>query len=45
MDDLVEALSLTIKKRKELPDEAIMLLGEPRTLAYGYSKANKRSFV
>ena len=36
MEDLVEAIYLTIKRRKELPEELTLLLGEPRTLSYEY---------
>lgn len=33
MDDLVDALYKTIQKRKELPKETVLLLGEPKTLS------------
>lgn len=34
MDDLVDAIVTCVKKRRELPDESVMLLGEPKTLSY-----------
>lgn len=34
MDDLVEAIYLCVQKRKELPDETTVLLGESKTLSY-----------
>ncbi|MES2273916.1 MAG: NAD(P)-dependent oxidoreductase [Chlamydiota bacterium] len=34
MDDLVEAIALTVEKRKQLPSETVLLLGEPKTLSY-----------
>lgn len=34
MDDLVEALWLLVEKRKQLPKELILVLGEPETLSY-----------
>lgn len=34
MKDLVDAMDLAVKKRKELPDELVLLLGEPKTLSY-----------
>ncbi len=34
MDDLVEAIALTVERRKELPPEVPILLGEPVTLSY-----------
>jgi nucleoside-diphosphate-sugar epimerase len=34
MDDLIEALWLCVKKRKVLPPELALLLGEPKTLSY-----------
>ena len=34
MDDLVDAIALSVQKRKELPDELVLLLGEPKTLSY-----------
>jgi len=36
MDDLVDAIYLAVQKRKELPEELTLLLGEPRTLSYDY---------
>ncbi len=34
MADLVDAIDLAVKKRKELPSELVLLLGEGRTLSY-----------
>lgn len=34
MDDLVNAISLAVRKRKELPSELVLLIGEPKTLSY-----------
>lgn len=34
MADLVNAIALAVTQRKELPDELILLLGEPHTLSY-----------
>ena len=34
MDDLVEAVALTVERRAELPPEVPILLGEPETLSY-----------
>lgn len=34
MNDLVEAIGLCVKKRKELPEEINLLIGEPITLSY-----------
>jgi nucleoside-diphosphate-sugar epimerase len=34
MDDLVDAMAKCVDKRKELPSEAIFLLGEPKTMSY-----------
>lgn len=34
MDDLVDAMELAVKKRKQLPDELVLLIGEPETLSY-----------
>lgn len=34
MDDLVDALELAVRKRAELPEEATLLIGEPKTLSY-----------
>jgi nucleoside-diphosphate-sugar epimerase len=36
MDDLIEAISLAVEKRKELPSETVLLLGEPKTLSYDF---------
>ena len=36
MDDLVEAICLAVDKRKELPSETVLLLGEPKTLSYDF---------
>lgn len=34
LDDLVEAIALTVERRAQLPPELVMLLGEPETLSY-----------
>lgn len=34
MADLVDAISLAVEKRKELPEEITLLVGEPKTLSY-----------
>lgn len=34
MDDLVDAICMAVEKRKELPEELTLLLGEPKTLSY-----------
>lgn len=34
MEDLVEAIVLAVEKRKRLPSELALLIGEPRTLSY-----------
>ncbi len=34
MNDLVNAISLAVEKRKELPKELVLLIGEPKTLSY-----------
>ena len=34
MDDLIESLWLSVEKRKELPDELTLVLGEEETLSY-----------
>lgn len=34
MDDLVDALWLTVEKRRQLPNEVVLLLGEEETLSY-----------
>ena len=34
MDDLVEALWLTVEKRKQLPHELVLVMGEPETYSY-----------
>lgn len=34
MQDLVSAIELAVEKRKELPKELIVVLGEPKTLSY-----------
>lgn len=34
LDDLVEAILLTVERRSELPDELAVLLGEPEALSY-----------
>jgi nucleoside-diphosphate-sugar epimerase len=35
LDDLTEALAQIVQRRKELPPELPLLLGEPKTLSYG----------
>jgi len=34
MDDLVDAIVSAVEKRKELPPETVLLIGEPKTLSY-----------
>jgi nucleoside-diphosphate-sugar epimerase len=34
MSDLVDAIDLAVRKRRELPEELVLLLGEPKTLSY-----------
>jgi nucleoside-diphosphate-sugar epimerase len=34
MDDLVHAIKLAVDKRKELPQETVLLIGEPKTMSY-----------
>lgn len=34
MDDLIDALWLCVQRRKQLPAETVLLLGEPTTLSY-----------
>ncbi|MBU6384079.1 MAG: NAD(P)-dependent oxidoreductase [Verrucomicrobia bacterium] len=34
MDDLIDALALAVNKRKELPHELVLLIGESKTLSY-----------
>lgn len=34
MSDLIDAIFLAIQKRESLPDELVLLLGEPKTLSY-----------
>jgi nucleoside-diphosphate-sugar epimerase len=34
MDDLVDAIEKAVEKRKQLPPETILLIGEPQTLSY-----------
>jgi len=34
IDDVLAAIRATIQKRRELPDEAAILIGEPQTLSY-----------
>lgn len=34
MDDLVDAIFLAVERRKELPCETALLIGEPKTLSY-----------
>lgn len=35
LDDLVEAFRLAVEKRRTLPDELTLLIGEPETMSYG----------
>lgn len=35
MDDLIDAMELAVEKRKELPQETVLLIGENKTLSYG----------
>jgi UDP-glucose 4-epimerase len=34
MDDLIDAIATAVQKRKELPPELTLLIGEPKTLSY-----------
>ncbi len=34
MDDVIDAIALAVEKRKELPKETPLLIGEPKTLSY-----------
>lgn len=34
MEDLLDAIELAVDKRKELPEELVLLIGEPETLSY-----------
>ncbi len=34
MEDLVDAIDLAVRKRRELPEELILVLGEEKTLSY-----------
>lgn len=34
MDDLIDAIELAVDKRGELPEETVLLIGEPKTLSY-----------
>lgn len=34
MDDLIDAIVLAVQKRKELPKETVLILGEEKTLSY-----------
>jgi nucleoside-diphosphate-sugar epimerase len=36
LDDLADAIVLAVEKRKQLPHETIINIGEPETLSYGY---------
>ncbi|HSX10789.1 MAG TPA: vitamin K epoxide reductase family protein, partial [Chlamydiales bacterium] len=36
MDDLVDAMVLCVDKRKQLPNELTLLIGEPKTFSYDY---------
>jgi nucleoside-diphosphate-sugar epimerase len=35
LDDLLDAMEATVRKRTQLPPETVMLLGEPETIPYG----------
>lgn len=35
LDDLVGAIRLAVDRRRELPEESVVLVGEPETIAYG----------
>lgn len=41
MDDLIEALWLAVEERKSLPNELVLLIGEPETMSY---EALQRAF-
>jgi nucleoside-diphosphate-sugar epimerase len=34
MSDLIDAIALAVDRRKELPEETVLLIGEPKTLSY-----------
>jgi nucleoside-diphosphate-sugar epimerase len=34
LDDVVEALALAVERRPQLPDEVVLLIGEPETVSY-----------
>lgn len=34
MDDLVDCIVTCVEKRRELPDELVLLIGEPKTMSY-----------
>ena len=34
MDDLIDSILLAVEKRKELPDELVLLIGEEQTMSY-----------
>ena len=34
MEDLVDAIEAAVEKRSELPEETVLLIGEPKTLSY-----------
>ncbi|HEY2810707.1 MAG TPA: NAD(P)-dependent oxidoreductase [Rhabdochlamydiaceae bacterium] len=34
MDDLVDCIALCVQKRKQLPEELVLLIGEPETMSY-----------
>ena len=40
MDDVVESIVASIEKRKELPPETSLLIGEPKTLSYDQLQRN-----
>jgi nucleoside-diphosphate-sugar epimerase len=34
LDDFIDALSLAVERRRQLPEELVLLIGEPETLSY-----------
>ena len=34
MDDLIDSIALAVEKRKELPEETVLLIGEDQTMSY-----------
>ena len=45
MEDLVDGIELAVAKRKELPPELVLLLGEPNTLSYDQLQRKISSLV